>query len=266
MTANLITIGTVTIQQDDDGRYSLNDLHKAAGGNPNHQPAFFFRNEQTARLVMHLEKCSANLQITPVATVKGNFSDGRDQGTYVCKELVYAYAMWISPEFMAYVIRTYDAVVQKALAEKVEKINLDKRKQCMSIFVELRDHLIDNHDTDPVLAIELAAAETQAETGRDLLIEPGVKFATSNRLARIKASDLIAQDRSMGKPINRDELHVLEIECAKLAATLGQQTGQVFDWLADRLDVPSEAHIPRHRLVEAINLLHLRNEFEGGAA
>lgn len=100
-----LTILSTTIRQDDQGRYCLNDCHKAAGGDKSKQPAFWVRNAQTQALVEEI-RASANLQ-TPLAKT----NDGANNGTYACKELVYAYAMWISPSFNLHVIRAFDALV-----------------------------------------------------------------------------------------------------------------------------------------------------------
>ncbi|MEC8124589.1 MAG: KilA-N domain-containing protein [Pseudomonadota bacterium] len=112
-------IGEFTIRQDEEGRYCLHDLHKASGALEKHQPAFFMRNKQTKDLIEEIEHSanlqsaendrSANLQIA-VKVIKGGAGE---QGTYVVKELVYAYAMWISPKFHLMVIRAYDSLVME---------------------------------------------------------------------------------------------------------------------------------------------------------
>jgi hypothetical protein len=102
--SNLLIAGT-PIKQDSEGRYCLNDLHTAAGGDPNHQPAKWLRNQQTQELIAEVSN-SPDLESLPVASTAG-----RNGGTYVSKPLVYAYAMWISPKFHLQVIETFDALV-----------------------------------------------------------------------------------------------------------------------------------------------------------
>lgn len=104
--SQLLVIDGVSVRRDIFGRYCLNDLHRAAGAHDKHKPAFWLRNEQTDQLISELQISNSEIP-EPVSVVRG----GNDQGTYVCKELVYAYAMWISPRFNLKVIRTFDAAV-----------------------------------------------------------------------------------------------------------------------------------------------------------
>ncbi|HAV4197743.1 KilA-N domain-containing protein [Acinetobacter baumannii] len=113
---NPITLGSIVIRQDNEGRFCLNDLHKASGFLEKHQPTFFMRNKQTKDLIDELESenkvCKNADHKSAVNTVKGK---GLEQGTYAVKELVYAYAMWISPSFHLQVIRAYDEMIVKQL-------------------------------------------------------------------------------------------------------------------------------------------------------
>ena len=85
-----------------DGLYSLNDLHKASGSEKKHEPNRFIRIEKTQSLITEIERYPE--MGIGVNAIKG----GTNQGTWVCKELVYAYAMWISAKFHLHVIRAFD--------------------------------------------------------------------------------------------------------------------------------------------------------------
>lgn len=83
-------------------------MHRAAGGsefpdgNPAHRPGEFLRLQQTKELIAELE--TAGFPAINIRT-------GRNGGSFSAKEIVYAYANWISAPFYLKVIRTFDAVV-----------------------------------------------------------------------------------------------------------------------------------------------------------
>lgn len=89
-----------------DGLYSLNDLHRAAGSENRHRPSLFMQNGQTKELAAEIAADQSRNSCLAHKTIKG----GANPGTYVCKELVYAYAMWISAKFHLQVIRAFDAL------------------------------------------------------------------------------------------------------------------------------------------------------------
>lgn len=98
-----IEICGVLVRTDEHGRYQLNDLHRAAGGQSKHQPANWLRLQQTQELAAAIDK-------EEIPHIRG-IESKQGVGTFICKELVYAYAMWVSPEFHLRVIRTYDQLV-----------------------------------------------------------------------------------------------------------------------------------------------------------
>lgn len=123
-----LIINETKVTTDEDGRYSLNDLHKASGGNPKNKPALFMQNKNFKDFVEILKV--DNPTFNPVAKKQGRYNGG----TWVSKELVYKYAMWVNPNFELKVIRTFDSLMEsieapatmQALNELTMKIECDK--------------------------------------------------------------------------------------------------------------------------------------------
>lgn len=101
-----ITIFDTGIRQDSDGRFCLNDLHRAAGSLAKHKPSEWLRNHQTRELAQEISRAG----IPALVSING----GTHQGTYSCRELVIAYAAWISPVFHVKVLRVFLAASSPA--------------------------------------------------------------------------------------------------------------------------------------------------------
>lgn len=135
-----LTILNIEIKQDSAGRFSLNDLHRASGGEEKNRPSFWLVNQKTQALISELMSDGGN----PTSVVKG----GNNQGTYVCKELVYSYAMWVSAKFNLEVIRTFDRVNQGAT--NFSPVNLNK-SEVLLVSLDSNNQLTVKPVTDKVL-------------------------------------------------------------------------------------------------------------------
>ncbi|EJA0515563.1 KilA-N domain-containing protein [Salmonella enterica] len=134
---NSLEIAGVPIAVNKDGLYRLNDLHQAAGGEVRHKPANWMQTQQFKELEQTLidDGNPSSVKPSPTRIMKG----GSAQGTYVCKELVYAYAMWVSAAFHLHVIRTFDAHVIQAENERRQK--MIARAEARAEFFPLTDEL-----------------------------------------------------------------------------------------------------------------------------
>ncbi|WP_208450718.1 KilA-N domain-containing protein [Burkholderia ambifaria] len=92
-------------------RFSLNDFHSASGGKPNHKPAFFLRNDQAKALIDEIQVADSQLALKVI-------HGGAQRGTYGCRELVIAYATWISPAFHLNVIRVFLAATAPQVTQQ----------------------------------------------------------------------------------------------------------------------------------------------------
>lgn len=121
-----LTISSSEIRQI-DGLYSLNDLHVASGNNPSNRPGEFIRLEQTQALIAELN--SSDLRNLNAGNPAIKTERGKYGGTYACKELVIAYAAWISPAFHLKVIRVFLGATRPALPAPSRPVYISAMQQ-----------------------------------------------------------------------------------------------------------------------------------------
>ncbi|WP_181441949.1 KilA-N domain-containing protein [Swingsia samuiensis] len=181
---NELTILNIKVRQDAEGRYCLNDCHRASGVENSKRPSLWLENKQTQELIEEMagksqsrNSCFDGKQ--PVSRIRG----GNNSGVWACKELVYAYAMWISPAFHLQVIRAFDALVagkitppQYAIpktyaAALLEAARLAEENEQHKVEIALQKAMIDEAAPKVVALGILAAAESDKgvrDAGREL--------------------------------------------------------------------------------------------------
>ena len=177
-----LSILNTTIRQDALGRYCLNDCYKAAGSPAYKGPNEWAKIAQTEELIKEL-RSGGNLP-DPKNTVTTGSNERR--GTYVVRELVYAYAMWISPAFHLRVIRAFDAIMQGT----VRHLSVDAavaHRQAAGIFRSL-NHVGKLTGMSREDAARAASAAAREHTGIDELGE----LPRGRRAAAAKNDSLVA--------------------------------------------------------------------------
>ena len=125
----------------------MNDLHKAAGGAEKDEPNRYARTDEFRNLIeanrneyeSNPAKNGGKVWIAPCTT-----TGGCRGGTYVVEELVYAYAMWISPSFHLKVIRVFKEYATKGMVMKPEVAEqaINDPKVFMAKAIALVDELV----------------------------------------------------------------------------------------------------------------------------
>ncbi|WP_267268510.1 KilA-N domain-containing protein [Pseudomonas protegens] len=157
-----LMIAGIEIHQDQDGRFSLNDFHKAAGGENRHKPSLWAENQQTQELIEEIGKAG----FPALRIARG----GRAAGTYACKELVYAYAMWVSPVFSLHVIRTFDSA-----AANDNVIPQEKRLPIAADNLDAAKRIAESFGLEGNQALLSANSMVRSAIGVDLMEMAGVK-------------------------------------------------------------------------------------------
>lgn len=83
-----LVINNKVISTNENGLYSLNDLHSAAGGLNNQKPSLFYRSDNFKFLCSHLKECGV---AEPIIKKQGRYNGG----TWGVKEVIVFYSKWL---------------------------------------------------------------------------------------------------------------------------------------------------------------------------
>ncbi|CAB5550160.1 KilA-N domain [Citrobacter werkmanii] len=181
----------VEITTDAEGRFNLNALHRASGGEKKNGPTYWFSLDSTTQLITELEK-----QTTGITVVK---KEGRNGGTFAHELLAIEYAGWISPAFRLQVNQTFLDYRTGKLTLPAEHSASHQLIQSQQRQIELLEELLMRERENSQLRAKLEEKNNhhQPLTNQELLRE---RDELAERLGRSRNyATLDAVERKMGR-------------------------------------------------------------------
>lgn len=181
----------VEITTDAEGRFNLNALHKASGGEKKNGPAYWVTLDSTTQLIAELEK-----QTTGITVVK---KEGRYGGTFAHELLAIEYAGWISPAFRLQVNQTFLDYRTGKLTPPAEHSPSYQLIQSQQRQIELLEELLIRERENSQLRAKLEEKNNYHKplTNQDLLRE---RDELAERLGQSRNyATLDAVERKMGR-------------------------------------------------------------------
>ena len=133
---NIVMFET-SIRQDKEGRYCLNDLHKAAIASgldvERKNPSDFFRTEMANNFIKSLQKVADSTTGNPVVS-----KEGRNGGTYAVRLVAQRYCGWLSSDFEVVVYSAFDQFTMS------EQIRNAERQAARLEFPDMTQALLDH--------------------------------------------------------------------------------------------------------------------------
>lgn len=153
----------IEIRQDSEGRFCLNDLHKASGGESRHRPNYWLSLDSTKDLIAAMAAIDDESGIAQNREILSK----QGLGTFVCAELAYAYTTWLSVEFRSWFFKNVRMDVKK-LFQALSEIEIPDDLPDMFVYA-IRNTVTGNLklgiSRDPRARLE------QLQTGNDCRLE-----------------------------------------------------------------------------------------------
>ena len=86
----------------------------------------FLKLDSTIAFIHAMKSDSEISRITenePITIIKGNYSDGRSQGTWMHRILALRFAAWLNPEFELFIYKVFDQVMREKFESQQRQLD-----------------------------------------------------------------------------------------------------------------------------------------------